>query len=171
MSFLDRFKTSTNNFGIIDTNSLKGDFDPLSSSSKIENQNCKKWYQKYQKYGFEGEKGIFGIIGDAFSKLDSGKMAPQVPPVESVPPLVEDSKIALAPPPEPSTLPKWIRAHVPGEPLDDTKERRCVSARCGAVLMRQEESDTSWSYKRYCCAACYSGQPSIPVEVVNENSH
>jgi len=70
-----------------------------------------------------------------------------------------------------ATLPSWLRPHVPGETLDDTKERRCVSARCGAVLMRQEENDTSWSYKRYCCAACYSGQPSIPVEVVNENSH
>jgi hypothetical protein len=76
-----------------------------------------------------------------------------------------------APLPESSTLPSWIRPHIPGEVLDDTKERRCVSARCGAVLMRQEESDTSWSYKRYCCAACYSGQPSMPVEVTNENSH
>ena len=67
-------------------------------------------------------------------------------------------------------LPAWIRSYIPGEALDDNRERRCVSARCGAVLMRQEESDTAWNYKRYCCAACYSGQSSVPVVAVNEFS-
>ena len=99
-----------------------------------------------------------------FTQIDS-KKAKSAPVFSSI-----GGKPSLLPP-EPPTLPKWIRPHIPGEVLDDTKERRCVSARCGAVLMRQEENDTSWSYKRYCCAACYSGQPSIPVEVTNENSH
>ena len=68
-------------------------------------------------------------------------------------------------------FPSWIRPHIPGEALDDDRERRCKSARCGAVLMRQEENDESWRNKRYCSGECWGGKPFIPLEVTNENSH
>ena len=62
-------------------------------------------------------------------------------------------------------LPAWIRAHVPGEVLDDSKERRCKSKRCGAVFMRTTESDESWKNKRYCSAECWNGKPFNPEQI------
>lgn len=59
-------------------------------------------------------------------------------------------------------LPSWVRPYVQGEQLDDSKERLCASPQCGAVLMRQGQSDYSWSNKRYCCAGCRNGKPPIP---------
>jgi hypothetical protein len=57
----------------------------------------------------------------------------------------------------------WIRPAIPGEQLEDQRERRCESLRCGAVFRRQQgEGAESWATKRYYCAACWSGQPPIP---------
>ncbi len=64
------------------------------------------------------------------------------------------------------TSPEWIRPYVPGEVLNDDRERQCVSLRCGAVLLRRDdESAESWHNKRFCCAACFGGSPSLPLEV------
>lgn len=61
------------------------------------------------------------------------------------------------------TLPVWIRPYVIGERLDEDKERLCASPSCNAVFMRQGQSDESWENKRYCCADCWSGRPSLPI--------
>jgi len=73
--------------------------------------------------------------------------------------------------------PAWVRPAIPGEALDDTKERRCVSGKCGAVFIRQEnESAESWAHKRYCSGLCYAANPSIPKPPLysppkNQNHH
>ena len=64
----------------------------------------------------------------------------------------------------PETLyPFWIRPAVPGEALDDARERRCESPRCGAVFRRHKgESAEAWANKRYYCGQCWGGKPPIP---------
>lgn len=66
-------------------------------------------------------------------------------------------------------LPAWIRLAVSGEVLDDTKERRCASAQCGAVFIRQGwETDTVWNNKRYCSGQCWAGKPFILAAMAKE---
>ena len=61
------------------------------------------------------------------------------------------------------TVPSWLRPAVPGEVLEDWRERRCASLRCGAVFRRRKgESSESWANKRVCCASCFNGAPPIP---------
>lgn len=60
-------------------------------------------------------------------------------------------------------VPPWARLYVPGEPLEDWRERRCASPRCGAVLCRKKGMPAEWwENRRYCCAACFNGEPPIP---------
>ena len=50
-------------------------------------------------------------------------------------------------------VPPWVRPAVPGEVLDDERERRCASKRCGAVFRRQEgTSAQAWANRNRCCA-------------------
>jgi hypothetical protein len=58
--------------------------------------------------------------------------------------------------------PEWIRPCVPGETLDDAKERRCASPRCGAVFMRRGQDDESWGNKIRCSSECLHGKPWLP---------
>ncbi len=59
-------------------------------------------------------------------------------------------------------IPHWVRHAVPGEVLDDSRERRCGNPKCGAVFMRRGQSDAYWAAKKFCCADCFSGVPPIP---------
>lgn len=61
-----------------------------------------------------------------------------------------------------TAVPPWVRPAVPGEVLEDWRERRCASPRCGAVFRRQKgQSAEPWANKRVCCAACFNGAPPI----------
>ncbi len=64
-------------------------------------------------------------------------------------------------------IPEWIRPYVPGELLNDSRERRCASPKCGAVFIRRGQSAESWANKKYCCGECYAcGEPPIPLRPV-----
>ena len=67
--------------------------------------------------------------------------------------------------PKPRAVPpSWVRPPIVGEVLDTKKEKACASSRCAAIIMRGPEmSDARWQSTRYCCGACYSGEPSIPL--------
>ncbi len=65
-------------------------------------------------------------------------------------------------PASPVPLPLWVRPAIPGEALEDWRERRCISSRCGAVFRRARgQSAESWESKQYCSGSCFNGLPPI----------